>query len=73
MTDDKQTSSERLFSPKEIAERMNLSIGTILRLVKGEPGIIEIVEHGLMRDWITIQIPESVWNRVYDRLVVKAG
>ena len=63
---------EPYYSPKEIAERMNLSVGTILRLVKGELGIIEIVEHGLMRDWVTIRIPESTWNRVYGRLVVKA-
>ena len=63
---------EPYYSPKQIAERMNLSVGTIHRLVKGEPGIIEIVEHGLMRDWVTIRIPESVWKRVYERLTIQA-
>lgn len=63
---------EPFYSPKQIAEKMNLSVGTICRLVQGEPGILEIVEHGLMRDRVMIYIPESVWNRVYDRLVVKA-
>jgi len=72
MTDEKQAGSEHLYSPREIAQWMGLSVGTICRLVQDEPGIIRTVEHGLMRDWVTIQIPESVWNRVYEGLTVKA-
>ena len=63
---------EPYYSPKEIAERMNLGIRTILQLVKDETGVIKIAEPCLLRHWVTIRIPESVWNRVYERLVVKA-
>lgn len=62
---------EHYYPVEEIAERLNVSVNTIRRLVENEPGVLTITEKGVKRDRVWVYIPEGVWNRVYGRLTVK--
>lgn len=65
---------ERHFSSKELGEAWGISDTKVRRLFSGEPGILLIGEPSrrlgkkLKRRYFTMRIPESVANRVYERL-----
>jgi hypothetical protein len=60
---------ERHFSVADIAANLNLSADTIRKLFRDEPGVI-IIENPRRgcRTFQTLRIPESVAQRVYERL-----
>ena len=63
---------ERHYSVKEIAEMLNLSDETITRVFAAEEGVLVIgaakSAAQKRRAKVTLRIPESVLNRVYNRM-----
>lgn len=61
---------EQHFSPRELAERWDLSAGTIRTLFDNEPGVIRIdrPEQCHKRGYRSLRIPASVAARVHKRL-----
>lgn len=56
---------ESHFAPAEIAERLNLSEQTVIRLFQDQPGVLKVRKGlGKKRDYVTLRIPESVLRRV---------
>lgn len=65
-----ETTFERHFTPRQLAELWLLHESTIRRIFLDEPGVLKY--HGTARrigrrDYITLRIPESVAQRVYAR------
>ena len=53
------------FSPGEIAERLNLSEQTIVRMFQDQEGVLKLRRGlGRKRDYVTLRIPESVLKKV---------
>jgi CTP-dependent riboflavin kinase len=56
---------ESHFAPAEIAERLNLSEQTAIRLFQDQPGVLNVRKGlGKKRNYVTLRIPESVVRRV---------
>ena len=64
-------STERHYTPIEIAEMLALSRTTVYKLLEDEPGVVKIGERGLNRTRITYRVPESVWRRIHEKLTIK--
>jgi hypothetical protein len=67
---------ERHFTPQELAELWRLDETTIRRIFQDEPGVLRIGKlkrHDGKRDYVTLRIPESVANRVYDKRTGRAA
>jgi hypothetical protein len=65
-----ETTFERHFTPKQLAELWVLHESTIRRLFLDEPGVLKYGKasrHDGRRDYVTLRIPESVARRVYGR------
>jgi len=64
---------ERFYSPEQIAEMWALSSHTIRRIFENEAGVLIIERPRLYgkRRHRTLRIPESVAQRVYNRLSLK--
>lgn len=64
--------SERHYTPNEIAESWNMSLDSIRRLFRDEPGVLKfgtvVSRPGCKRAHATLRIPESVFRRVYARM-----
>jgi hypothetical protein len=67
--------SERHFSVPEISELWNLSDDKIRAIFKDEPGVVRIgiPERMHKRGYITLRIPQSVLDRVHQRLRGRAA
>ena len=63
-------SSERHYSPSEIAELWNLSVEMVRRIFQDEAGVILLQSPAKKgkRPYKTIRIPQSVLDRVHKRL-----
>ena len=65
---------ERHFSPKKLGEAWGISDTKVRRMFAHEPGVLLIGEPSrrlgkkLKRGYFTMQIPESVAARVYEKL-----
>jgi hypothetical protein len=65
-----RASSERHYAPAEVAALWNLNVETIRRLFQNEPGVMVLqapVKRG-RRPYKTIRIPQTVLERVHQRL-----
>jgi hypothetical protein len=66
--------SEQHFKPAEIAERWSISVSKVIGLFENEPGVLRIGQPSrrmgrvLKRGYFTMRIPESVVERVHQRL-----
>jgi hypothetical protein len=62
--------SEKHFTPSELAEAWNLSVQTIRSLFRNEPGVLKIgnTSSRRKRGYITLRIPKQVVERVHRRL-----
>jgi hypothetical protein len=61
---------ERHFTPQEIAESWVLDESTIRRIFIDEPGVLKLGKANRRdgkRDYVTLRIPQSVLQRVYQR------
>jgi hypothetical protein len=57
---------ERLLSPQEVAQMLNVDECTARRLFRDEPGVIALRRSNRQdgkRDYVTLRIPESVFQR----------
>jgi hypothetical protein len=62
---------EQHFTPDELAELWAVSTETIRSIFREEPGVLRVVKEDKpknKRAYITIRIPESVAERVHNRL-----
>ena len=60
------------FKIKELAERWHMSITTVFALFANEPGVLRIgSRNARRRTKVSIVVPLSVAQRVYERLQVK--
>ena len=61
---------ERHYTPDELAEAWGVSTETIRSIFRDEPGVLKIGDTGSRhkRGYITLRIPESVVERVHNRL-----
>jgi hypothetical protein len=66
---------ERHYTPKELAEIWRLDESTMRRMFQDEPGVLKIGSTGRRnkRDYVTLRIPESVAQRVYERRTRRAS
>ena len=64
-------STERHYTPIEIAKMMRLSRTTVYKLLESEPGVFRIGERGLNRTRVTYRVPESVWHRIHEKFTIK--
>jgi hypothetical protein len=63
------TAFERHYAPKELAELWQLDESTIRRLFQDEPGVLKIGKSNRSdgkRDYVSLRIPASVAERVYN-------
>jgi len=62
---------EKHYTPAEIADRIGVSDDTVRRMFEQEPGVLVIGAKGNAkgRRYRTIRIPESVADRVLNRMV----
>jgi hypothetical protein len=61
---------ERHYTPQELAVTWNFDPNTIRRMFIDEPGVLKEGKQGRRdgkRDYVSIRIPASVAQRVYDR------
>jgi len=65
-------STERHYTPIEIAKIMGLSRTTVYTLLENEPGVFKLGNRGLNRTRLTLRVPESVWERIHEKYTVKA-
>jgi len=58
------------FAPDELAELWGVSVDSIRRIFRDEPGVLKIGEKSPKhkRQYLTLRIPESVAERVHQRL-----
>jgi hypothetical protein len=62
---------EKHYKPKKLAEEWGYSVGTVRKLIKDEPGVLKLEGAGSIigkRSYTTYSVPESVANRIYQRL-----
>jgi len=61
---------ERHFAPDELAELWGVSVDSIRRLFRDEPGVLKMGDKSPKhkRQYLTLRIPESVAERVHTRL-----
>ena len=61
---------EKHYSPDELAELWGVSTETIRSIFREEPGVLKIGKTGAKykRGYITLRIPESVAERLHQRL-----
>jgi len=66
----KTAEMEKHFSPNEIAAKLNLSSRTVRRMFQDEPGVLKLGEsfRARKRGYVTLRIPESVLQRVFDSM-----
>ena len=59
----------------QVAEMLNMSRDSVTRLFREEEGVLKITRPGnrYKRTYTTLRIPESVLNRVYQRITQKAA
>jgi hypothetical protein len=64
---------EQHYTPTELAKRWGLSDDSVRELFRGEEGVVVINRPEKMhkRGYTSLRIPESVAERVYQRLVTK--
>jgi hypothetical protein len=55
---------DKQYSPDELAGLWGVSVGSIRRIFRSEPGVLKM----LIRSHLTLRIPENVAERVYARL-----
>jgi hypothetical protein len=63
-----ETTFERHFTPRQLAELWVLDESTIRRMFMDEPGVMKYGKSSRRdgrRDYVTLRIPESVARRVY--------
>ncbi len=62
-----ETSFERHFTPKQLAEVWLFHESTIRRMFLDEPGVLKYhtARRNGRREYVTLRIPESVARRVY--------
>ena len=71
------TLTEQHYQPGDLAKMWGLSPSKVRRLFENEPGVLRIGEpsrrvgRALKRSYFTMRIPESVAQRVHDRLTVR--
>jgi hypothetical protein len=71
------TSTEHHFQPAALAKLWSLSPSKVRRLFENEPGVLRIGEPSrrvgrvLKRGYLTLRIPQSVAERVHDRLTAR--
>jgi hypothetical protein len=65
---------ERFFTVAEIAETWKLSTDKVRRIFQDEPGVLTLENQGVVykRRYRTLRIPESVLERVTQRLSNRA-
>ena len=53
-------------TPADVAKRLNLSIDTVIRLVRDEPGVFQLPQRSSLRkrSYTTLRIPDFVLERV---------
>lgn len=62
--------TERHFTVPEVAAMWKLSTDSVRRLFQNEPGVLRLGrDHKGTRQYVTLRIPESVFQRVYRRLL----
>ena len=70
------TAFEHHFTPRELADLWKLDESTIRRMFMDEPGVMiygkEKRRDG-RRDYVTLRIPQSVAQKVYERKTRRAG
>jgi methylphosphotriester-DNA--protein-cysteine methyltransferase len=61
---------EKHYQPSELAEAWGVSVQTVREIFKEESGVLKIGRDGtrLRRGYKTLRIPESVAQRVHERL-----
>lgn len=60
---------EEHYTLKELAERWHFSVSTLTRVFATEPGVVRLgVRSNRRRTKISLRIPKSVAERVYERL-----
>lgn len=65
---------ERHYTVQEIGEAWQLSVTTIARLFRDEPGVLKIgrgPSRRSRRSYLTLRIPQSVLERVHRRLTMR--
>jgi hypothetical protein len=69
LADDDQM-AERHYTPQELAELWGVSVQTIREVFRHEEGVLKIGRNGsrTRRAYKTLRIPESVAERVHERL-----
>jgi hypothetical protein len=61
---------ERHFTPDELAQLWSVSVDSIRRIFRDEPGVLKMGDKNPKhkRQYLTLRIPESVAERVHTRL-----
>jgi hypothetical protein len=61
---------DKHYTPDELAELWGVSVDSIRRIFRDEPGVLKMGEKSPKhkRQYLTLRIPESVVERVYTRL-----
>jgi hypothetical protein len=59
---------EKHYAPAELAEIWGVDPETIRNIFRDEPGVLKLGNNGGKRAYITLRIPESVAERVHNRL-----
>jgi hypothetical protein len=69
------TPAERHYAVTEIAEMWNLSADKVRELFENESGVLVIGERNprYKRRYRTLRIPQTVLQRVHNRLAAKSG
>jgi hypothetical protein len=68
--------AERHYTPEELAELWAVSTETVRSIFREEPGVLRVVKEDKpknKRAYVTMRIPESVAERVHNRLSAVPG
>ena len=62
--------AEKHYTPQELADIWGVSVDSIRRIFRDEPGVLKMGERSQKhkQQYLTLRIPESVAERVYTRL-----
>jgi hypothetical protein len=60
--------NERHYTPQELANLWGVDPETIRNIFREEPGVVKIGNNNKKRSYVTLRIPESVAERVHQRL-----
>ena len=58
-------STERHFTPEEIAETWKVDVTTVRRTFDDVPGVLKLGTRCGRRPYVKLRIPESILNRIY--------